>query len=130
MTMAEAMWFGKPVVATGYSGNLDYMSAETALLVDHEIVAVPSDAGPDHAVARWAAPDRAHAAVLMRQVRDDPDAARALGERAANSIRASHSPQAAGELRRGDCSPSGRRAARGRQRTRCAGTRRPWAGCR
>ena len=98
MTMAEAMWLGKPVVATGYSGNLDYMSAETALLVDHEIVAVPSDAGRDHAVARWAAPDRAHAAVLMRQVRDDPDAARALGERAANSIRVTHSPQAAGEL--------------------------------
>ena len=24
---AEAMWLGKPVIATGYSGNLDFMTA-------------------------------------------------------------------------------------------------------
>ena len=29
-TLAEAMWIGKPVIATGYSGNVDYMSPTTA----------------------------------------------------------------------------------------------------
>ena len=26
LTMAEAMYFGKPVIATAYSGNLDFMN--------------------------------------------------------------------------------------------------------
>ena len=35
-TMAEAMYLGKPVIATGYSGNLDFMTAENSYLVDYE----------------------------------------------------------------------------------------------
>lgn len=31
LTMAEAMACGKPVIATGYSGNLDFMSAANSL---------------------------------------------------------------------------------------------------
>ena len=37
LTMAEAMYVGKPVIATGYSGNLDFMTAENGLLVDYEL---------------------------------------------------------------------------------------------
>ncbi len=35
LTLAEAMAIGKPVIATGYSGNLDFMTAENSYLVDH-----------------------------------------------------------------------------------------------
>ena len=38
-TLAEAMWLGKPVIATGYSGNLDYMNPDNSYLVDHRLVA-------------------------------------------------------------------------------------------
>ena len=38
LTMAEAMLLGKPVVATRYSGNLDFMDDDNSLLVDCEIV--------------------------------------------------------------------------------------------
>ena len=35
---AEAMWLGKPVIATGYSGNLDFMTPTNSLLVDYRLV--------------------------------------------------------------------------------------------
>jgi hypothetical protein len=96
--MAEAMWFGKPVIATGYSGNLDFMTAENSLLVDHRLVPIGPDAAPYPAQAQWAEPDVEHAAALMRQVFDDPGAARDLGASAAHDIRRTHSPAAAGEI--------------------------------
>ena len=34
ITLAEAMWLGKPAIATGFSGNLDFMTAESSYLVD------------------------------------------------------------------------------------------------
>ena len=38
LCMAEAMAAGKPVVATGYSGNLEFMDASCAFLVDYDMV--------------------------------------------------------------------------------------------
>jgi glycosyltransferase involved in cell wall biosynthesis len=40
LCMAEAMAAGKPVVATGYSGNLEFMDDETAFLVDYDLVPI------------------------------------------------------------------------------------------
>ena len=94
---AEAMWFGRPVIATGYSGNLEYMDAANAHLVDHRLVAIGSGQYPLPADGRWADPDVAHAGRLMRDVFDQRDDARALGERAARAIRAGHSPDAAAQ---------------------------------
>ncbi len=96
--MAEAMWHGKPVIATGYSGNLDFMNASNSLLVDHELVEIGPDASPYPADGVWAQPDVDHAAKLMRGLFDDRDAASALGRTAASEIRRTHSPQAAGEI--------------------------------
>jgi glycosyltransferase involved in cell wall biosynthesis len=96
--IAQAMWFGKPVIATGYSGNLDYMTAENSHLVDYQLTAVPGGSAPYPAGASWADPDVERAAALMRQVFGDRDAARELGARAANDIRETHSPDAAGEI--------------------------------
>ena len=46
LTMAEAMGLGKPVIATGYSGNLDFMTPENSYLVDYMMGAVPADCDP------------------------------------------------------------------------------------
>ena len=43
LTMAEAMFFGKPVIATGYSGNLDFMSADNSLLIPYEMTPLTLD---------------------------------------------------------------------------------------
>ena len=37
LTLAEAMAIGKPVIATGYSGNVDFMNDANSYLVDYEI---------------------------------------------------------------------------------------------
>jgi glycosyltransferase involved in cell wall biosynthesis len=100
LTMAEAMYVGKPVIATGYSGNLDFMTAENGLLVDYELVPIGPGSPPYPADGEWADPSVEHAAALMRLVFDDPVATAALGARAAQDIHRSHSPEAAGELMR------------------------------
>jgi glycosyltransferase involved in cell wall biosynthesis len=96
--MAEAMWHGKPVIATGYSGNLDFMTPSNSLLVDHRLVPIGAAAGPYPPEGVWADPDVEHAAALMRGVFDDQPAAVALGRTAASDIRRTHSPDAAGAL--------------------------------
>lgn len=97
LTMAEAMAWGKPVVATGYSGNLDFMTPENSFLVPWTPVAIGPDAAPYPAGAMWADPDLDAAARLLRLVVDDPDLAAARGRRAAADIATIHSPSAAGQ---------------------------------
>ncbi|MDX6621482.1 MAG: hypothetical protein QOK36_3868, partial [Gaiellales bacterium] len=90
LTMAEAMALAKPVVATGWSGNLEFMSEENSHLVRYEMTTLERAHGPYPAGAEWADPDLGHAAELMRRVFDDRAAATALGERARESIIAHH----------------------------------------
>jgi len=92
--MAEAMYFGKPVVATRYSGNLDFMSDDVACLVDCAMVEVPPGAYPHWQGQQWAQPDLQHAATHMRRLADDPIAARALGAAAAARIQRQYVPSA------------------------------------
>lgn len=96
LTMAEAMFLGKPVIATGYSGNLDFMNEGNSYLVDSEMTKIGTDAAPYPSGGEWAEPSVEHAAALMRTVFDDPDAARERGRIATTDIRLTHSPQAAG----------------------------------
>ena len=96
ITMAEAMLLGKPVVATGYSGNLDFMTPENSYLVDHALVPIGPGNGPYPAEAEWAEPDLDHAARQLRAVFDDQDEARRRGEVAAADIRRAHSAEASG----------------------------------
>jgi glycosyltransferase involved in cell wall biosynthesis len=98
LTMAEAMYLGKPVIATGYSGNLDFMNEDNGLLVEHRLVDIGPGAGPYPADAQWADPDVKHAATLMRKVFDDPEQALRIGRRAAEDIRRTHSRAAAGAV--------------------------------
>lgn len=95
-TIAEAMWLGKPVIATGYSGNLDYMSDANSYLVSHRLVPIGRGHDPYPAEGVWADPDVEHAAALMREVFEHPDQARSRGRRAAVDIRANHAPEVAG----------------------------------
>jgi hypothetical protein len=97
LTMAEAMYLGKPVIATGYSGNLDFMTPHNSYLVEYKVVAVGDGAAPYPAHAEWAEPNVEHAARLMRHVFEHRDEARAKGRRAAAEIRRSHSARKAGQ---------------------------------
>jgi glycosyltransferase involved in cell wall biosynthesis len=100
LTMAEAMAIGKPVIATGYSGNVDFMNVGNSYLVDHEIALV----GPDCEIyppdGEWAQPSVAHAAQLMRRVWENPGEAATRGEQARADIARELSPQTTGAAMR------------------------------
>ena len=100
LTMAEAMAIGKPVIATGYSGNVDFMTADNSLLVDYSLTHVGPDAAIYPADGTWAQPSLAHAAALMRRVHDEPGTAAGLGARAREDIARTLSAGATGDAMR------------------------------
>jgi hypothetical protein len=100
LTMAEAMAIGKPVIATGYSGNVDFMDAENSYLVDHAITRVGPECEIYPPEGEWAEPSVEHAAELMRQVYGDREQAARVGARAAQDIARVLSPQATGAAMR------------------------------
>ena len=97
-TVAEAMALGRPVIATGYSGTLDFMTPENSYFVDYELVPIGEGADPYPPDGEWAQPSVEHASRLMRHVVDHPEEARARGERARADIRARHSLEVAGTV--------------------------------
>jgi glycosyltransferase involved in cell wall biosynthesis len=99
-TLAESMWLGKPVIATGYSGNLDFMTPDNSYLVGHRMVPIGAGNGPYPPAGEWAEPNVDHAAALMREVFEAPAEARRRGKLAAAEIRATHGPDAAGRAMR------------------------------
>ncbi len=90
-TMADAMAHAKPVIATGFSANLDYMHADNAYLVSWRPVEVGGGSWPYPADATWAEPDLDEAAAWMRHVFEHPDDAAAKGQRARRDILERHS---------------------------------------
>jgi glycosyltransferase involved in cell wall biosynthesis len=94
LTLAEAMALGKPVIATRYSGNLDFMDDENSYLVDYTMVPITAEyEQPYLEGSMWAEPDVLMAASVMRRVLDYPDEAMEKGRRAAADVRTHHSPQ-------------------------------------
>jgi glycosyltransferase involved in cell wall biosynthesis/SAM-dependent methyltransferase len=98
LTMAEAMYLEKPVIATGYSGNLDFMNERNSFLVDYRLVEIGAGAAPYPPAGSWAEPDVDDAARLMRDVFERPELAAERGRRGGEDIRRTHSAQAAGEI--------------------------------
>jgi glycosyltransferase involved in cell wall biosynthesis len=79
---AEAMLLGVPVIATGWSGNMDFMDADSAALVPFTLVPARDPRGVFEAEgANWAEPDIAAAAAQLERLAADPAARRALGAR-------------------------------------------------
>jgi hypothetical protein len=100
LTLAEAMAIGKPVIGTGYSGNVDFMNAHNSYLVAYELGRVGPDCEIYPADGEWAQPSVEHAAALMRRVYEDPDEAARVGEQAREDIARQLSPQACGAAMR------------------------------
>ena len=95
-TMAEAMLFGKPVVATGYSGNLDFMSEANSCLVRYRLVDVADGSYPHARGQLWAEPDIDHAVAYMLKLVTDKNYGRELGRIASRHMRTHFSSRAVG----------------------------------
>jgi len=97
LTMAEAMLFGKPVIATGYSGNIDFMSEADSFMVPYRMVAIDRAHGPYKAGCHWADPDLDYVCDIMRYVERNREAAAEVGARAKTSIRQILAPATIGK---------------------------------
>ncbi|HYN03367.1 MAG TPA: glycosyltransferase [Vicinamibacteria bacterium] len=87
LTLAEAMAQARPTIATGYSGNMAFMTPENSFLVPWRPALVPPGCEPYPAGHRWAEPDLDAAAVLMRTVYESPSLAEERGRQAAADVR-------------------------------------------
>lgn len=96
LTLAEAMLRRKPVIATGYSGNVDFMNDSCARLVKYEIVETDRAYSPYPRGTRWADPNVEHAASLMRSLFQNPGLRQELGNRAKQHVLAKLSPAVVG----------------------------------
>jgi glycosyltransferase involved in cell wall biosynthesis len=81
LTIATAMAAGTPAIATGWSGNLEFMDEDSAVLIPYSLVEVGPGAAPYAPDACWADPDLDAAADAMRRLFDDTKHARELGAR-------------------------------------------------
>jgi glycosyltransferase involved in cell wall biosynthesis len=80
--LSEAMAMGKPVIATAYSGNMEFCDEATAHLVPFELVPLREGDYPHWEGQRWAEADVEAAARAMRQLADNPTSGREMGRRA------------------------------------------------
>lgn len=87
LPLARAMQLGKLVIATGWSGNLDFMNRDNSMLIDYSLVpARDPQQTYDYQDMDWADPSIEHAATCLRLAADQPALRRALGAQAANDI--------------------------------------------
>jgi glycosyltransferase involved in cell wall biosynthesis len=69
LCLAQAMATGRPVVATGYSGNLEFMDERSAFFVDYDIVPIKQELAPYpffEPTMQWAEPRRESAVAALR----------------------------------------------------------------
>jgi glycosyltransferase involved in cell wall biosynthesis len=89
LPLAEAMAAGIPVVATGWSGNMDFMTARNSHPVRYQLCDVVDPQRKYGATeGQWAEPDAEHAAELFQMLAARPDYAREVGETAHRAIHA------------------------------------------
>ena len=101
--IAEAMALGKPVIATAYSGNLDFATAANSCQVSYRLREITRadhvyNAGISAVYERgaiWADPDLDQAARWMQLVAADPALRARIGEAARTTIREHYSAQSA-----------------------------------
>ena len=94
--LITAMFLGKPVIATAYSGNMDFMTENNSCPVRYKLCDVPQGAYPFGEGQVWADPDVDHAVEYMLRLVADRDYARTIGIEASRHIRIHFSYRAAG----------------------------------
>ena len=94
--LAESMYLRKPVIATGYSGNVDFMNAGNSYLLKYRLVPIKHTAGPYKKGAMWADPDVDHLRSLMRHVFANRTDREQKATAAAKTIRKDYSSVQAG----------------------------------
>jgi glycosyltransferase involved in cell wall biosynthesis len=82
LVIAESMARGKVALATGWSGNMDFMTRANSIPLAWRMTTLPSDQGPYRRGQRWAEPDPDDAVNALRLVASDHGLRDRLGSQA------------------------------------------------
>jgi glycosyltransferase involved in cell wall biosynthesis len=104
--LAESMYLGKPVIATQFSGNVDFMNHTNSYPVRYHLRPIvgedhryqPRDAALYEPGQLWAEPDVEQAAAYMRYLYEHPEAGQEQGAHAAAYVRQHLSLDAVGRI--------------------------------
>jgi GT2 family glycosyltransferase/glycosyltransferase involved in cell wall biosynthesis len=97
LNIAEFMALGKPVIATAYSGNLEFFDASVGYPIEYGLTEVQTQAASYFPHYIWADPSRDSLKAQFRAVYEDQKAAWARGRKAAKRIKEMLSPERIGQ---------------------------------
>eukprot|EP01027_Heterolobosea_sp_BB2_P007105 GEZU01010611.1.p1 GENE.GEZU01010611.1~~GEZU01010611.1.p1 ORF type:complete len:753 (+),score=147.23 GEZU01010611.1:110-2368(+) len=89
----EAMAMELPVIATGWSGNMEYMNEEVNYLIDYELVPCVNKDSDEYKGHMWAQASVPHLRKIMRHVFNNRDEARVKGKKARQHLIKNFSPE-------------------------------------
>lgn len=98
LTLAEAMSYGKIVVGTGYSGNLDFMNVNNSFLVRYDFIKTSNTKGLIEEGLTLAKPDVSDAAEKLKYIKNNFSHLSAIQNNAEAQIRDHFSVEAIGNL--------------------------------
>ena len=83
MLAAEAQLIGTPVISTDWSATAEFVTPETGIPIPYNMIAaIDPQGGSNHPSQSWADADIDAAAAALVKLREDPDGARAMADRA------------------------------------------------
>lgn len=96
LPIAEAMNLGKVVIATMWSGNVDFMDQNNSLPIKYKLQKLEKTIGPYEKGQEWADPCLDDAAEKMYHLIEDTELQKAIGESAKITISERFSPESSG----------------------------------
>lgn len=94
--ISEAMALGKPVIATGYSGNMEFMNTDVSFPVAYDLIPLNIGEYPHWENQVWADPNMEAAANYMAKLIDEPELGWAIGKKAQMHMKNNYSYSAIG----------------------------------
>jgi len=91
LPISEAMYLSKPVIATYWSGNTDFMTESNSLPVKYKLVELDRDIGPYSKGQQWADPCIEDAADKMVAIANNPMLQCRMGKKARETIESNYS---------------------------------------
>lgn len=103
LTMAEAMYFGKPTIGTNYSGNLQFMNHENSFLIDAQKVSYGSDDLNYGSNTIWSEPSLEKASEYLKKVYEGETDVKIIAEKGRETIANDFSLSGIGKLIKKRC---------------------------
>lgn len=98
LCIAEAMFLGKNVIVTNWSGNTDFTNSANSYLVDYKIIKVGEGNEPYDPNEEWADPDNEHASYWMKRVFEKNQEARVIAQQGQFTVRTQFSAKNIGKI--------------------------------